>query len=129
MTKPKIPTTTLQAYEQWQAGEIQGEEALKYLCHYIAMVEDQLEPLEKSKEKARAWISEVVEYLGGKAEVDGFGKCEITNASVTYSYDKKQLDQLTNQLRAEGQGDISTMIEACLKSSSRSGGLRITRAK
>jgi hypothetical protein len=127
--KTEIPTTTLEAYEQWQGGEIKGEEALKYLCHYLGMVDDQLGGLEKSKEQARAWVSEIVEYLGGKAEVTGFGKCEITNASVTYSYDKKQLDQLCNQLRAEGQGGISTMIEACLKSSSRAGGLRITRAK
>ena len=127
--KTEIPTTTLQAYEQWQAGEIQGDEALKYLCHYLAMVDDQLGPLEKSTEQARVWVSEIVEYLGGKVEVDGFGKCEITSASVTYSYDKKQLDQLCNQLRTEGQGEISTLIEACLKSSMRSGGLRITRAK
>jgi hypothetical protein len=41
--KTEIPTTTLEAYEQWQAGEIQGEEALKYLCYYLGMVDDQLE--------------------------------------------------------------------------------------
>lgn len=120
------PTTT---YEQWQEGEIQGDQALAELCRSLDALDDRLEPLQQQKETLRAQISELVEHLGGKVELDWFGALQITNASVTSQYDREALDALVIRLRSEGQDDLAQRIEGCRKESMRSGGLRIKRAR
>lgn len=117
------------AYRAWQDGKIRADEALGYFCDLLAPVASELEELEATNKKARAYASEIVEYLGGQAEVDGFGELKITNASVTYSYDKKLVDKLSNELRTEGLGDVAARLDACLKASEKAGSLRITRVK
>jgi hypothetical protein len=116
-------------YAAWQDGEIRADEALNYFCKFLAQVQDKIGPLELAEKQVRAWASEVVDYLGGQAQVDGFGELKITSPTVSYSYDKKLVDQLTNQLRTEGLGDVASRLDACLKSSSKVGYLKINRVK
>lgn len=116
-------------YQDWQAGDCTAQKALNVLCRFIANVQDTIDPMEVVLKQARAYASELVDYLGGSAEVSGFGELKITNPSVSYSYDKKLVDQLTNQLRTEGQGDVAARLDACLKPNPKSGSLRITRSK
>jgi hypothetical protein len=115
-------------YQAWQEGEIRADEALTSAT-LLVRLETNSKPLTRLTKKARAYLSEVVNYLGGKAEVDGFGQLQITNPSVTYTYDKKLVDRLTNELRTEGLGDVATRLDACLKASEKAGSLRITREK
>lgn len=116
-------------YRAWCDGVIQSEEAVKQFCMIIGPIQDHQKMIEVLDKKARARISEVVDYLGGSAEVAGFGELKITNPSVSYSYDKKLVDKLTNQLRTEGLGDVAARLDACLKPSEKVGSLRITRSK
>ena len=118
-----------QTYLAWQEGAIQSEQTLNDFCEIIGPVQDQIKLLKWTDDRARAYISEVVDYLGGSAEVSGFGELKITNPSVTYYYDKKAVDRLTNELRTEGLGDVAARLDACLKPSEKVGSLRITRSK
>jgi hypothetical protein len=128
-TSKFFPLPLEKTYTAWQEGEIQAAEALQCFCQFIGIVQDKIGPLELAEKQARAYASEVVDYLGGSAEVDGFGELKITNPTVSYSYDKKLVDQLTNQLRTEGLGDVAARLDACLKSSSKVGYLKINRVK
>jgi hypothetical protein len=118
-----------QAYQDFQSGARLASEALDMLCEILAPIEDRIKFLETFDKKARAYASEMVDYLGGSIEVAGFGELKITNPSISYSYDKKSLDRLTNELRTEGLGDVAARMDRCLKPSEKVGSLRITRTK
>jgi hypothetical protein len=122
-------TTVITTYNRWQEGEIKAEEALTELCQSLDTLDDRLEPLQQQKEALRSQISEVVEYMNGRVELEGFGVLQITNATVTTTYDRESLDKLVARLVAEGQTEIARQIVACRKESMRSGGLRIKRNK
>lgn len=119
----------LTSYDRWQEGDIQAEEALTQLCQSLDSLEDRLEPLQQQKDTLRTQISEVVDYLGGRAELDWFGSLQITSPTVTATYDREALDALIARLTAEGQTEIAKQIAACRKESMRSGSLRIKRLK
>jgi hypothetical protein len=116
-------------YQRWQDGELTDQEALELLCRQLTSLQDRLEPLQFVEKQLRAWISEVVDREGGKAEVNGFGRLQITGAGLTATYDRRGLDNLVARLAAEGQADLAREIAACRKESQRSGGLRIIRDK
>jgi chromosome segregation ATPase len=116
-------------YDRWQEGDIQAEEALAQLCQSLDSLEDRLEPLQQQKDTLRTQISEVVEHLGGRAELDWFGSLQITSPTITVSYDREALDALVARLTAEGQASIAQQIAACRKESPRAGSLRIKRLK
>ncbi len=123
--------TALELYQSWASGEEKDHaKVLGALLGWVRALEDQIEPLEASKTVARAYLSEVLEIgFAGRHEIPGVGKMMISAPSVTYSYDKKKLTALTDQLRAEGQGEIAAMLDACLIAKSRDGGLVITQSK
>ncbi len=116
-------------YQRWQDGELSDAEALELLCRQLTSLQDRLEPLQFVEKQLRAWISEVVDREGGRAEVAGFGRLQITGAGTTTTYDRRRLDSLVTRLAAEGQSELAQEIAACRKESSRSGGLRIIRDK
>ncbi len=116
-------------YQLWQAGELANEQALEELCQALDTLQDRLQPLQESEQVLRAQISEVVERLGGRAELAGFGSLNITGASVTSHYDRRGLDKLVERLRDEGQADLAAEIASYRQESARSGGLRISRSK
>jgi hypothetical protein len=116
-------------YQDWQDGNVQSDEALKQFCLLIGPIQDHQKMIEALDKLVRAKTGEVLAFIGETVEIKGFGKLEITRPSVSYSYDRKLLDQLTNQLRTEGLGDVATRLDTCLKPSERAGTLRITREK
>ncbi len=118
----------LDLYTQWLEGHAGPHEVLRQLAMDLGEVESELAPLEAERQTLRSRMSEVVDRIGGKAEVPGFGKLEITSATKTASYDRKQLDQLTIALLDE-YPHIARMIQACRTESARAGSLRIVREK
>ncbi len=118
----------LDLYTQWLEGHAGPHEVLRQLAMDLGEVESELAPLEAERQTLRTRISEVVDRIGGKAEVSGFGKLEITAAAKTVSYDRKQLDQLTIALLDE-YPHIARMIQQCRQESARAGSLRIVREK
>lgn len=116
-------------YEQWLEGYITPEEALRALLSDLGEVESELQPLEAEKQVLRARISEVVDRIGGKAEIAGFGRLEITAPVKTASYDRKALDALMLELFERNELELARRIAACRQESARAGGLRITREK
>lgn len=99
------------------------------LCSDLGEVESQLEGLTAEREQLRAQISEIVERLGGKANVRGFGDLHIASPVKIVTYDRKGLETLTEELAANGYEEIAEAISFYRKESARSGGLRIIRAK
>lgn len=87
-------------------------------------------PLEETKKVLRSHISEVVERQGGASELPGYGKFAIRNATITKSYDSKELDALVMDLVKQGLGDVAAAVANCKKESARTGGrLVITKEK
>jgi hypothetical protein len=116
-------------YDDWKAGDIGPFEALRSIANDLGEVESDLDPLQKEREQLRAQASELVDAIGGRVEVPGFGKLEITPASKTTSYDRKKLDSLVMELVQAGYADIASSITECRTESARAGTLRITREK
>lgn len=116
-------------FEKWEAGELSAEDALEQLSASLDSLEDRLDPLSQMKEQLRNQIGLVVNHMGGKAEIRGWGRFEITAPSRTTTYDAKQLDALVARLVEQGETELARQITQCRKEGSRAGGLRITRAK
>lgn len=119
----------MNVFEQWQDGLIGPEQALRALCSDLGEVESEYQLYAGQREALRAEISHVVDALGGKADVPGFGRLEITGPAKTASYDRKALDDLIIDLTQAGLGEVAQRIAACRTQSARAGGLRITREK
>lgn len=121
-----IPTTT---FKQYQEGDITPQHALEAIARQLDSLQDQLAPLQETEKVLRQHASEIVEYLGGKADVAGFGSFTITAPSQTVSYDSKELDRLVASLINQGDVELARLIASCRKEGSRAGALRISRAK
>jgi hypothetical protein len=121
-----IPTTT---FKQYQEGEITPQHALDKIARQLDSLQDQIEPLNATEKVLRQQASEIVDYLGGKADVAGFGTFTITAPSQTIQYDSKELDRLVVHLISSGYEELAKQITSCRKESSRAGSLRINRAR
>ena len=104
-------------------------QTLQSLCNDLGEVEDQLSELQAERDQLRAQISEVVERMGGKATLHGFGSLQISAPTVVTSYDRRGIEVVVQQLRESGYTDIADAIDQHRKQSMRSGGLRVTREK
>jgi len=116
-------------FDDWRDGTISDVEALHALASDLGEIESQLAPLEAERQNLRDQLSQIVSHLGGRASVAGFGKLELTSASVTRSYDKKRIQALVLDLVAEGNVEVAQRIALCETELSRAGSLRITREK
>lgn len=115
-------------YQQWKENQIGSADALSRLVGQLDSIDDQLDPLEEHKKVLRAQISEIVEDLGGKVELPGYGALHNMSPSVTASYNREKLDGLVARLVAT-HPEIAQQISACRTESVRAGSLRITKAK
>ena len=102
---------------------------LQSLCRDLDEVENQLAELNAERDQLRAQLSEVVERLGGKVVIQGFGTLQMASPSVVVSYERKGLEQLVQELRAAGNTILADAIEHNRKESMRTGGLRVVREK
>jgi hypothetical protein len=91
-------------------------------------VKSQIAPLQAEQDRLRAELSVLVEQTGGKTTVDGFGRLEVSRASLHVSYDRKLLETVILKLVDLGQYHVADAIRSCKKESMRPGVLRIMRA-
>ncbi len=115
-------------YTAWLDGDVTAIEALRSLCSDYEELDQSYKQFEEMREQLRQQLSEVVEKLGGRATIKGFGELTITAPSITNGYDKAALDDLIDILAEEHPG-IAAQIAACRKKTARAGGLRIEREK
>ena len=115
-------------FEDWQAGDASSDVALRALTRDLGEVESQIAPLEAERAALRDQISQVLERMGGRVDLAGFGRLEIMPPSVARGYDKKRLDQLVLDLAADAP-ELAALIAECRTESARAGGLRIIREK
>lgn len=143
----KQPALSVGPYAQWEAGELRSDEAIPLLVKQLANLQDRLEPLQHTEKAIRAQLSVMVDNVGGKFEVPGYGKLNITSAGTTVTYDRKELDKFTAALeheileltlsgheseeyertRIDALVAVVGKLKSCRKESSRSGGLRILK--
>ena len=118
---------TTNIYQKWLNHELGDAAALEAMCRTLRNLQDSLEPLSEMEKAARAQISQVVEHLGGRAHVEGFGELQITSPATINGYNRAALDALITDWEAEGQSDIAARIVACRNRTGRVGSLRINR--
>lgn len=102
---------------------------LQSLCRDLNDVDAQLEALNAQREALRAQLSEIVERMGGKVMVRGFGTLQIAAPVVVASYDRKGIEFIINELIAAGNHALADAIQEHRKESLRSGSLRVVREK
>jgi hypothetical protein len=129
ITELAFTSTIEEIYESWQTGDIQAQEALNLYAKIIGPLQEQERMVKALDQLVREKVSLALNCLEGPAVIPGFGKFEFTNPSISYSYDKKAVDRLCNELRTEGLGDVAARLDLCLKPSERVGTLKITREK
>lgn len=118
---------TKNIYEKWNDREISDELALETLCRTLATVQDSLEPLSEMEKQTRAYISEIVARLGGRARVEGFGNLQITSPTIISGYDRAGLDNFVEELNQQGYSEIADRIKSYRRATPRIGSLRINR--
>jgi len=115
-------------YAAWLDGDVTAMEALRSLCDDYEEIEASYKDFDGLRGQTRDQISQVVEKMGGKVALKGFGTLSITDASITEGYDKKLIRDLIMDLVAD-YPDIAARLTACATKSMRAGGLRIEREK
>jgi hypothetical protein len=111
---------------RWESGSLSDDAALLELCYELDAVEQALAPIEEARQQTRALTSEVVEKIGGRAQVRGFGQLIITAPGSVVNYDRETLDALLVQLERE-RNPLATAIRAARKVTARAGHLQIKR--
>ncbi len=84
-------------------------------------------PLWIEWERRGAERSLVIEELGGKAKVEGFGRLEVCKASFVVSYDRHKVEAIILKLIDLGHYHLADALRSCKKKSARPGVLRILR--
>jgi hypothetical protein len=113
---------------RWESGSLNDEAALRELCAELDAAERALAPIEEARQQARALTSEVVERMGGRTQLSGFGQLVITTPSTVVSYDREMIDALLLQLERD-QNPLAATIRAARKTTQRAGHLQITRER
>ncbi len=100
---------------------------LHALCAELNAVKSQIAPLHAERDRIRADLSVVIADMGGKVKLDGFGRLEVSQASLHVSYDRKQIEHAILKLLDAGQYHIADALRSCKKESARPGTLRVMR--
>ncbi len=100
---------------------------LQDLCAELNAVEGQIAPLQAERERIRADLSVVIADLGGKVKLEGFGRLEVSQASIHVSYDRKQIENVILKLLDAGHYHIADALRSCKKESARPSVLRVLR--
>ena len=74
--------------QDWRDGLMSNQQALRARCSDLGEVESEIKPLSDERTAIRADIRAIVEYMGGKATVPGFGALVIRAPSVSRPYDE-----------------------------------------
>jgi len=113
----------------WLDGDVTAYEALRSLCDDYEEIDLSYKQFEGMRDQTRKQIEQVVDHMGGKAEVKGFGMLFVSGPSTVTSYSKEQIVALISALVDEGNLDIAARLAACEKQTDRKGSLRIEREK
>jgi hypothetical protein len=100
---------------------------LHALCEELNAVEEQITPLQAERDRIRAELSLLVTTQGNKVKLDGFGRLEVSQASMHVSYDRKQIEHVILKLVDAGHYHIADALRSCKKESARPGTLRVMR--
>lgn len=103
------------------------ELGVRDLCGRLAQVEQELAPLQAEREYLRAQLQTRVEQTGGRASVEGFGRLEVSRASVTVTYARKTIEELILHLIDRGEHVVAQAVRDCKRESSGPPVLRIMR--
>jgi len=98
---------------------------LQDLCQELNAVEGQIAPLQAKRDRIRAELFLLVADQGNKVKLDGFGRLEVSQASIHVSYDRKQIETVILKLVDTGHYHIADALRGCKKESARPGVLRI----
>jgi len=115
-------------FEDWREGLLTDAEALHALACDLGEVESQLAPLEQERTMLRDHLSHIVDRIGGRADIPGFGRLELSAPTVVRGYDRKRLDALLVDLAADYPAVVQQLAQ-CRTETARAGSLRITREK
>ncbi len=115
-------------YAAYLDGEATAMEAIRSLCDDYEELDKAYKDYEGLRNQTREQMSHVVDRIGGKVEVKGFGMLTITAPTISEGYDKAKIRDLIMDLVAD-YPDIAARLAACATKSARSGGLRIEREK
>jgi len=119
----------LEHFQAWAEGDIDAATALRGFADELRAIDAVTEPLEVRRATVRRLCEEIVQQAGEKIVVSGYGEFAFAPASVSQTYDRKQLETLLHDLIASGEGDWAQRLEACRKETMRAGGLRIIKER
>lgn len=119
------------AFDQWMSGYLEDGAAIRALCHQLAALEAELQPLEAHRKQVRAQLERIVRrYDRQRVDVADFGTLAITGGGRLVTWDKKALASLLAKLAAHGYAEIAEELAAARRETLTAPSLRITpRAK
>ena len=126
--------TTMDATDIMSANEILQEdkwtrELISLLSEY-AELNNEISQLEANLKSIKDRIAKkVAETDSKKVAIAGLGTAQITGDTQVVSYDTKKIDDLYVKLLENGENKLANLIKSAMKTSQRSGSLRITLEK
>ena len=126
--------TTMDATDIMSANEILQEdkwtrELISLLSEY-AELNNEISQLEANLKSIKDRIAQkVAETDSKKVAIAGLGTAQITGDTQVVSYDTKKIDDLYVKLLENGENKLANLIKSAMKTSQRSGSLRITLEK
>lgn len=104
-------------------------EELIVLMRNIGEIDSEIDALTSQRNELRQRLEILVSGLGGKVEVPGVGSAHIQATTKSWSFDTKGVDELIQQLIADGELHTAKALIAHRKESVRTGGLRVRMEK
>ena len=104
-------------------------ELISLLSEY-AELNNEISQLEANLNSIKDRIAKkVAETDSKKVAIAGLGTAQITGDTQVVSYDTKKIDDLYVKLLENGENKLANLIKSAMKTSQRSGSLRITLEK
>lgn len=104
-------------------------ELISLLSEY-AELNNEISQLEANLKSIKDRIAQkVAETDSKKVAIAGLGTAQITGDTQVVSYDTKKIDDLYVKLLENGENKLANLIKSAMKTSQRSGSLRITLEK
>ena len=104
-------------------------ELISLLSEY-AELNNEISQLEANLKSIKDRIAKkVAETDSKKVAIAGLGTAQITGDTQVVSYDTKKIDDLYVKLLENGENKLANLIKSAMKTSQRSGSLRITLEK
>ena len=103
------------------------EFTIYHLTQQLGEIESQMAPLQAEREYVRSQLLPLVQQAGGTIRIPGYARMEVIKASISVTYDRKEVERFILHLVDIGALHLADALRGCKRESHRPTILRVLR--